>query len=166
MAYGVSEDDRLKHDKALEHCWRYFQLHAAQRLTVFNFFVVLAGLMAAGLSATLQGSPRYALVGVILGFLLSLLSYVFWKLDQRGSFLIKHAEEAVSAIEVITLPEVGRLFSREPEQFRRKRFTESRWYRPWTFGECFRLVFAAMAAFGIGGAIVAGCRAAGSLSWT
>ncbi len=36
------------------------ELHAAQRLTMFNFFVVLSGLVTAGLGATMQGPPRMA----------------------------------------------------------------------------------------------------------
>ncbi len=158
----VIEADRLNHERALDHCWRYFQLHAVQRLTVFNFYVVLAGLVAAGLSATLQGSPRFAMLGVVLGLILSLLSYVFWKLDQRGSFLVKHAEEAMSEMENATLPEISRLFMREPKRFQTQRIARGLW----TFGRSFRLVFGVMAAFGLCGAFIAGLRAAELFSWS
>jgi ABC-type amino acid transport system permease subunit len=57
----------------LEHMWRYFELHANQRMTVFNFYLVLSGAIAAGLAATLQGSARLALVGIVLGALLALV---------------------------------------------------------------------------------------------
>ena len=82
-------------DKALEHAWRYFSLHASQRMTVFNYFVVFAGVLCTGMAAALQSTAQIAIVGVALGGLLALLSFVFHKLDQRTSFLIKHAEQAI-----------------------------------------------------------------------
>ena len=39
----------------LEHAWKYFQLHAAQRIAVFNFFVAASGLQTAGLIYSLRG---------------------------------------------------------------------------------------------------------------
>jgi hypothetical protein len=90
-------DTELK-ESALEHAWRYFELHANQRMTVFNFFLVLAGLAAAGLAAAVQGSPRFAVLGIVWGLLLALVSFVFWKLDQRASFFIKLAEAAIAEL--------------------------------------------------------------------
>ena len=47
-------------DGALAHAWAYFQLHAAQRITIFNYFVVLSGILATGLAAAIQAPPRLA----------------------------------------------------------------------------------------------------------
>ena len=33
-----------------EHSWRYFEVHAGQRITVFNYFLVASGAIAAGLA--------------------------------------------------------------------------------------------------------------------
>ena len=78
------------------HAWRYFELHANQRIAVFNFFLVLSGLIAAGLAAAVQAAGLLLVVGAVLGLLLALVSFIFWKLDQRTSFLIKHAEQALA----------------------------------------------------------------------
>src|SRR5580704_16155126 len=51
----------------LEHAWRYFALHANQRMSLFNFFLVLAGLISAGLAACLQRTGSFQLLGVALG---------------------------------------------------------------------------------------------------
>src|SRR4051794_23723757 len=86
-------------DGSLAHAWAYFSLHAGQRITIFNYFVVFSGILATGLATAIQGPPRLASIGVALGLLLSLLSYLFWQLDRRTSFLVKHAEDAIKTIE-------------------------------------------------------------------
>lgn len=64
-----------------------------------SFFLFASGAIAAGLAATLQGTPRFSSLGIALGALLMLVSFIFWKLDQRVSFLIKHAEQALAETE-------------------------------------------------------------------
>jgi ABC-type uncharacterized transport system permease subunit len=61
----------------LEHAWRYFALHAGQRMSIFNFFLVLSGIVAAGLAACLQRHGPFQLIGVALGVLLALVSFTF-----------------------------------------------------------------------------------------
>ena len=111
----------------LEHTWRYFELHAKQRVSVFNFFVVMSGALAAGIAASLQGSAKLAAIGVVLGLLLPLISFVFWKLDQRVSFLIKHAENALAEIECTLPTERARLFSLEPASTKEAKSKASFW---------------------------------------
>jgi len=43
----------------LDYAWRYFSLHAGQRIAIFNFFVVLSGLSLPGLAACLQRGGPY-----------------------------------------------------------------------------------------------------------
>jgi hypothetical protein len=138
----------------LEHAWRYFQLHANQRMSVFNFFLVLSGAVAAGLAATVQGSQRFSSLGVALGLLLALVSFVFWKLDQRVSFLIKHAECALSELEKTLPAESARLFILEPSRAKTAAEAASWWSRQWTYGKAFRLVFLVMGLLGIAGAVL------------
>lgn len=101
-------------DTMLAHAWRYFELHANQRMSVFNFVLALSGVASAGLAALLQGSSRLSFLGVLRGVLLALVAFVFWKLDQRVSFLIKHAEAALSELEHALPDERARLFLCEP----------------------------------------------------
>ena len=144
-------------DKRLEHAWNYFELHAQQRISVFNYFVVLSGILAAGLAASVQGPERLASVGVALGALLILLSFVFWKLDQRTAFLIKHAEEVLKACEPTTAP----LFSDEET----KTDTAKAQTSIWTYGRSFRTIFLVIGAAGLAGAILSGLRFAGVVQW-
>ena len=136
--------------QAREHAWKYFELHANQRIAVFNFFLVLS----AGMAATLQGSQRFALLGVGLGVLLVVVAFVFWKLDQRVSFLVKHAESALAQIEGAFPDPSLQLFHQEPSKTAAAKDASGLWGRLWTYGQVFRLLFWAMALFGIVGAVL------------
>lgn len=61
----------------LEHAWKHFQLHAAQRISVFSFFVVLSGIDFAGLAGTLQLSGRRAWLGLPVGLLVAAMAFLF-----------------------------------------------------------------------------------------
>ena len=92
-------DDKT-HDEALgwtlrDHrnaTWEYFKVHAQQRMSLFNFFVVFSSLATTCLVATFREETRAHMLGVGLGILLMVVSFIFWKLDERVRFLIKHAE--------------------------------------------------------------------------
>lgn len=142
----------------LEHTWRYFELHANQRMSVFNFFVVMSGALAAGVAASLQGSAKLAGIGIVLGSLLPLVSFVFWKLDQRASFLIKHAEAALAEIESSLTTERARLFSLEPASTAAAKKEAHLWVRQWSYGRSFRLIFIVMAIFGVGSACLSALK--------
>lgn len=137
-------------DKVMEHLWRYFALHAQQRISVFNFFVVLSGVITAGIGGALQaGRPLLFLVGV-LGLFLTILSFIFWRLDQRNSDLIKISEEALRKGEEACLPHYARIFVRESIVGTSQALTEDRAPQTtWTFRKSFRLIFIVMGLSGI-----------------
>ncbi|NTC83009.1 hypothetical protein [Agrobacterium tumefaciens] len=140
--------DTDDYNEARAHAWKYFELHAAQRMTLFNFFSAFSGLILAGIGTTLQVSSKYAFVTIALGLVLSLISFVFWKLDQRVSFLVKHAEEIHIEIEALTRSHF-KLFTDEPEKYRLTKKSRGWFVNPWTYGQSFRLLFAAMAITGL-----------------
>jgi hypothetical protein len=141
----MTEEEKL----GLEHAWRYFALHAEQRMTVFNFYVASAGLALTGLAWTLaEGSGKWPL-GAAAGIGAAALSFVFWRLDQRGVQLVKNAEDAMVAIEAM-LPGDAAVTTAE-----RRLPNNAGWaalLTPWTFGRSFRLLFATVALFGAVGA--------------
>ncbi len=136
-------------ERALDHAWGYFQLHANQRVTVFNYFVVFSGLLVTGMVAAGQTSPRFAFVGVVLGLLLCGLSYIFFRLDQRVSFLIKNSEDVIKKLE----PSTAALFSDEV-----KLTSDAKGQGLWTYGQAFRTMFFVMAVVGLLGAGFFGIR--------
>jgi hypothetical protein len=79
-----------------KYIWNYFQLHAGQRLTTFNFYIVISTLLTSGYFVAVRDVPYLSL---LLGIILVVFSYVFWKLDVRNKQLIRNAEKALMYIE-------------------------------------------------------------------
>lgn len=83
------------------HCWNYFSLHAQQRMSAFQFFITLeTGLIGASL-LILQAKSQFSdsLWTICLGPMMTMLAFVFWKIDQRTKDLISGAEESLKEIE-------------------------------------------------------------------
>lgn len=138
----------------LDHAWRYFELHANQRIALFNFFIVLSSFVAAGLGASLQLRGAFELLGSVLGLLLAVVSFTFWKLDQRSSFLIRHAERAMAELENAFPVSVPRLFFNEVHLTAKAASYRYHPRRLWTYGAAFRFVFWVMGLVGFFGAIL------------
>ncbi len=141
----------------LEHAWRSFALHAGQRMSLFNFFLIVSASVGAALAASFQRSGLFHVLGIGLGCLLVLISFIFWKLDQRTSFLVKHGEEALIELESSFDVTDARLVSREPVRTaaHEKGCVLS---RMWTYGTAFRFVFWIMGIIGATGAAVSCAR--------
>jgi hypothetical protein len=78
------------------HAWSYFAYHAQQRQTVFNFYLLLTGGCIAGFASTLgENQLEYYYFRMIIGLVLAVASFLFWRLDQRNARLVKIAEEAL-----------------------------------------------------------------------
>lgn len=140
----MTEDDLRK-----QTC-DYFHMHAAQRLTTFNFYVGISSLLSGGMAATIKTDPDAPLLGAVVGVLLVLFSVVFWKLDQRNTDLIKGAERALRYFESrCPLPDDGekpheaKRFSREEydSHLKKNQRTWRFWQNHYSFSDCFRAVF-------------------------
>jgi hypothetical protein len=147
----MSMKQELAIHEMLDHAWRYFELHAGQRMSLFNFFLVVSGVILAGLAACLQLTGSLRLLGLCLGVLLAVVAFTFWKLDQRVSFLIKHAEDAIVGIEKLLPLDVARLFSNERGRTAAHKSVGIGLVRPWTYGSAFRFIFWIMGLVGISG---------------
>jgi hypothetical protein len=131
----------------LDHAWRYFQLHATQRITVFNFYVAASGLVIAGLIYSLRGGEETALYSVIAGIALFLLSFVFSKMDKRVKEMIKSSEKTISRIEASSIEEPKhRVMTMEQEEEAATRYSL---FGNWTYGQSFRRIFWVGGAFGL-----------------
>ena len=162
----MSSNASLKEQR--DYAWSYFQLHANQRISSFNFFVVLAALLTTGLAGTLKSEFKHDYVGVFLGLSLIVISFVFWKMDQRVRYLIKHAEKALKTIEeqwVRNEDSIGAeltLFGTEEEDSDRIRDAGSwnPWQRHLSYAECFGAVYVVFAFLGLVGGVAA------AINWT
>lgn len=148
-----------------KQAWDFFQMQAAQRLTTFNFYIALSSLLFGGLIASLKVQDGVPFGGVLLGLLLVLFSFVFWKLDHRNRDLIKSAEETLKFFENKAQledeegkPHIARRFMREKHETNALKAARSwrRWRNHYSYSECFRVV---LLAFGIVGILGAGYSA-------
>ena len=133
-----------KLERSIEHAWKYFELHAQQRMTVFNFFLAIAGLIAAGIGVGLQAGAKFSGLVSLLGCFLSLVSLIFWKLDQRVSAMIKLAEETLVYLEGQSVEPEAAIFTKERNAQKGNGFTAV-----WTYGRCFRFSFFAVGIVGL-----------------
>jgi hypothetical protein len=161
--HARSHHDRFSNAETLEHGWRYFALHAGQRLTLFNYFIAVSGVILAGGAAALQGTARFSLLGVALGLLLALLALVFYKLDQRTSALIKMSEQALAATEQQCMPLEARLFALEINGGTTGFLNPSS--AGWTYGRSLRLSFLVVGMLGLALCVLSLLRATEILRW-
>jgi len=161
----MPENERLREQR--RWAWDYFELHAGQRMSLFNFFVLISALLTAGLASTFKKDCDLQLLAFILGLSLLVISLVFWRLDLRVGSFVKHAEETLKSLEKPwekeegNLDENSALFSAEDRKTTKLRADLRKKYRcfqPWicpvTYYECFRLVYIVFAVIGIAGMIL------------
>jgi hypothetical protein len=142
-----------------EYAWQYFKVHADQRMSLFNFFVVISALLTAALSTTWKKDCAHPMYGLFLSFGIVVISFVFWKLNQRVAYFIKHAEAALKDIENLSLKDgdLARLFCLE--ETKTKTVKEKTNWKIWTwhmtYSECFGVVYVVFAVIGLIGMVVA-----------
>ncbi len=147
------------HPVEREHVWTYFALHAQQRLTTFNFYIVLSAAIIAASAALIKVAAGLPYAVVPLGAVLSLLSFVFWKLDTRNKQLIKNAEDGLRYVEEhlgllneSSQPLPTAVFLRDAEYVERQRQRGHRSH--WSYSKCFNSAFITLGTVGALSALV------------
>lgn len=84
-----------KNKDLMELAWNYFNFHASQRLTTFNFYIVISALLTTGLLNIYQNKDPHLIADFGLSLLLYVLSIIFLMLDKRNQGLIELAESAL-----------------------------------------------------------------------
>jgi hypothetical protein len=92
---------QLKDEEALklqlDYAWKWFSYHAAQRVSMFNYFLIVTGILAnAYISALKDGFPWIASAIGVMG---CFISFAFCRLDCRNWCLVKMGEEALEVFE-------------------------------------------------------------------
>ena len=142
----------VKDKELLEHGWRHFQFHAQQRLSLFNFYVVLCGLLVASWATVMTSDKPLTAVGVLLSSLLALFSYVFWRLDQRNAYITKEAERVIETAEKRLFGSDSDLFCAEKidKPLGKARHLMTKY---WSFGTSLRVIFVCVGLIGASGAV-------------
>jgi hypothetical protein len=156
-------EERVEDEYLRKQAWDYFNVHAAQRLTTFNFYIVISALLSTGLLATFNKDYQSPLLGLLVGCFLPLFSFVFYKLDERNRELIRGAEEALRFFENQSsyadeggIPHIAKIFCREDRETTLKKsgYSASIWDRHFSYSDCFIWVFRSFAFIGVTGAII------------
>lgn len=92
-------DGKLTEKDALNIAWNYFQQHAQQRISYFNYFIMFSSIMITALIATLSPQFNLNFLGVGIGLMQVMIAVVFVKIDQRNKYLTKIGEKALIEIE-------------------------------------------------------------------
>lgn len=78
--------------QALDHAWNWFNLHAAQRMQTFNFFLVASAFLVAAYASLLE---KYHWAALVVGLVGAWLSFWFTRLDSRTRQLIDAGEDVL-----------------------------------------------------------------------
>jgi len=143
-----------------KHAWRYCELHANQRMTVFNFYVVFAGLLLNRLVLVFDQDFPYPQLRIGIGLLLAITSFAFLGLDARTIDLIENAGGAFAGWEADTIAGAqDPAATQEHALFSLQRERNGRGYVPRnleTYGQCLRFVFHTISMVGVLAALFAG----------
>ncbi|MEA2355979.1 MAG: hypothetical protein QOD61_2108 [Solirubrobacteraceae bacterium] len=81
----------------LTYAWNWFQYHAGQRLTAFNFFLVIVGVVAVAFTKALE--QGWTVLGAVVAGLGALISIGFLFLDVRNEELVNCGRAALAELE-------------------------------------------------------------------
>ncbi|MBS7827421.1 hypothetical protein J7624_09725 [Wohlfahrtiimonas chitiniclastica] len=142
-----------KNTQAIEHAWKYFELHAGQRITLFNYFLFIMAGLGAAIGAVLQNIEKFLYIGVFVSIFTIIIAIIFWKLDQRTAFLVKQAENILKNLEKNSDIAVL-LFSSEEANLTKYNATKYIFNKIITYGTIFRSIFFITGVIGIIGTTI------------
>lgn len=147
--------DEKQHAMLRDYAWKYFSMHADQRLKTFGFYLTLATLIVGAFIAILKEAKDWRWLSV-LPFLLSFMTFVFWKFELRNKQLVRNGEAALKHLDALlpivstgAEPHVLRILARD--DYLSGQGDGSPHKRGWTYSRCFNAVFLV---FGITGLVV------------
>lgn len=141
-----------------KQAWDYFALHASQRMTIFNFYIVLSSVTTTTYAASFKTDSNLQPARVVLAALLCLFALIFGKLDSRTKTLIKNAERALKHFEEVDGPNaVTKVFTQEELETDARQLQGWRMLLFWrwhmSYSDCFNAVFLIFFAIGLVGVI-------------
>jgi len=86
----------LSHER-LDYAWKWFDYHAKQRVSMFNFFLIASGLLATAYANALSRDEE--VLGAVLSFLGALIALAFVVLDCRNATLVYLGEDVLRRLE-------------------------------------------------------------------
>lgn len=126
----------------LNHAWRYFELHANQRIALFRFYIIFSTLFATGLCYLFIRFPYdriiHELLIIAISIMFIILTNIFSRLDKRNCELIHFSEDALKILE-----------SEVPFYSKLKIFTEEESSKQMSHRQCFTIIYGVSYGFAI-----------------
>ena len=94
---SMDERDQLLINIKFEYAWRYFSLHARQRVQMFNFFLLGSSFLASGYGLLFR--EQFYLPACVLAAVGILVSFFALLLDTRNARLVDLGEGALKSFE-------------------------------------------------------------------
>jgi hypothetical protein len=88
---AIDEGPEVAAAEVAEFAFKWFELHADQRLKVFNFFLIIAGICVAGFFTAMQA--RNSVAASFISIVLILVCFCFKQLDLRTAQLVEIGED-------------------------------------------------------------------------
>jgi len=82
-----------------DYAWKWFDYHAKQRVSMFNFFLIASGLLATAYVNTLCKGEELLGVAIAISILGTVIALVFVFLDCRNARLVYLAEDVLRRLE-------------------------------------------------------------------
>jgi hypothetical protein len=120
-----NETELLLRD-VLDHSWKWFELHASQRMQLINYFLVAVAFLSAAYAAGLRDdAPEVSAAVSVLGVILSVC---FQRIEARTRQLIKLGEQSMNEVETIMKYqfELSNIMLVQRAEEQRSRFTSYR----------------------------------------
>jgi hypothetical protein len=92
----------------LNYVWDWWKFHAKQRTDMFNYFLIITGILANAYVTLLKDTNDHTAVMIGLGFLGVITSVGFCLLDVRNRRQLERATEILKRIESDQLSDQGR----------------------------------------------------------
>jgi hypothetical protein len=154
---GDELNNKINNSK--KYAWDYFALHSSQRMSTFNFFILISTII---LSAYFVAIREIPVLSLILALILIIFSFVFWKWDIRTRQMIKNAEAALKYLEKKEFEgkprndsEILNIF--EYEEFQTQKRREIKAILPWkvffSYSTCLNTIFLTFGIFGLIGVV-------------
>ena len=84
-------------EQRLTYAWNFFDFHAKQRMSMFNFFLIFVGFVISAYATLLKDG--YCTVSSILAFTATVLTCFFIRLERRNEELVFIAEDVLTSLE-------------------------------------------------------------------
>jgi hypothetical protein len=94
----TSEDSHTNlPQERLDYAWKWFDYHARQRVSMFNFFLIASGLLATAYVSAL--SEDNEVLAAVLSFIGAMIAFGFVVLDCRNATLVYLGEDVLPRLE-------------------------------------------------------------------